>query len=95
MRCYGLCEYRYGNRMKWIQYLEKALKANKLDAEVIYNLIEIYLLEHRNQKAARLISYYTKNREKMHIVDKTITFYDEKIQLFEQFLKTQATVVHI
>ena len=93
MRCYGLCEYWYGNRSKGLQYLEKALKINQLDAEVVYNLIEVYLLEHKYVKAAKLIVFYQKNREKMHVVDKTLQFYDEKILLFEQFIKTHKELV--
>ncbi|MCS6983177.1 MAG: tetratricopeptide repeat protein [Candidatus Absconditabacterales bacterium] len=87
MRCFGLCEYRYGNRTKGLDYLEKSYKINNKDAEIIYNLLEVYLLEHNHNKANALILHYRKSRDSLVFVDKPVEFYDEKIGLFEQFLK--------
>ncbi len=86
VRCYWLCEYWYGNREKWVDFIEQAYEMNKLDAEVIYNLIELYLLEYRYTKAKKMILYFYKNREKLESFDKEMGFYDEKIWLFKNFV---------
>lgn len=89
IRCYGLCEYRYGNREKGLNFLKDAFYVNNIDAEVIYNLIELYILEHKYKKAKDMIKYFYKNRDKLQTIDKNIDFYDEKITLFEKFITTQ------
>lgn len=89
IRCYGLCEYWYGNREKWINLLKDSFSLNNKDAEVIYNLIEIYILEQKYKKAKSLISYFYKHRDKLQTVDKEIDYYDNKITLFEKFINTQ------
>ena len=45
IRCYGLSEYRYGNREKGREFLRKAFKLNCLDAEVLYNIIQLAILD--------------------------------------------------
>lgn len=86
IRCYGLTEYRYGNREKWVLFLEDAYKMHSLDAEVIYNLVEIYLLEHRFGGASRMIKYYYEHYEDLECFDKDMSYYDRKIQLFEKYI---------
>lgn len=87
VRCYGLCEYRYGNREKWIMFVEQAYDLNNLDAEVIYNLIELYLLEKRYKKAKTMIQYYFKKQKKIMTFDKSKEYYDNKINLFKEFIQ--------
>ena len=89
MRCYGLCEYWYGNREKWIDLLKDSFTLNNKDAEVIFNLVEIYMLEHKYTKAKNMIKYYYKNHKNLITIDKDIQHYDNKISLFEEFVKTQ------
>jgi len=89
IRCYGLCEYRYGNREKWINFLEDSFSLHSKDTEVIYNLIEIYILEHKYQRAQKMIKYYHKNYNSLITVDKDLSYYDSKITLFEEFVKLQ------
>ncbi len=89
MRCYGLCEYRYGNREKWLGLLKDSFSLNNKDAEVIYNLIELYILEHKYAKAKSMIDYYHRNHEKLQTIDKEISYYDKKVSLLERFVKTQ------
>lgn len=90
LRCYGLCEYWYGNREKGLQFLEEAWDLNNKDAEVIYNLIEIYLLEFDYGRAKRMIAYYQKNHDKLQTFDKEIGFYDQKVDLFDKFIQKNA-----
>lgn len=90
MRCYGLCEYRYWNREKWLWLLKDSFTLNNKDAEVIYNLIELYILERKYSKAKSMIEYYYRNHGKLQTIDKEITYYDKKITLLERFIKTQA-----
>jgi tetratricopeptide (TPR) repeat protein len=89
MRCYWLCEYWYGNREKWIDLLKDSFTLNNKDAEVIFNLVEIYMLEHKYTKAKNMIKYYYKNHKSLITIDKDIKHYDNKISLFEEFVKTQ------
>ena len=89
IRCYGLCEYRYGNREKGINLLKDSFTLNNKDAEVIFNLVEIYMLEHKYTKAKNMIKYYYKNHKNLITIDKDIQHYDNKISLFEEFVKTQ------
>lgn len=89
MRSYGLCEYWYGNREKWVDLLKDSFTLNNKDAEVIFNLIEIYILEHKYTKAKNMIKYYHKNHQDLITIDKDIEQYDNKINLFEEFIKTQ------
>jgi len=53
---------------------------------VIYNLIEVYLLEYRYTKAKKMIHRYKKNYDKLETFDKEISYYDEKIKLFDSFV---------
>jgi len=89
LRCYGLCEYRYGNREKGLNFLKDSFSLNNKDAEVIFNLIEIYILERNYTKAKNMISYYHKNHDQLILIDKTIENYDSKINLFEEFIRIQ------
>jgi Flp pilus assembly protein TadD len=89
IRCYGLCEYRYGNREKGMNYLRDAFALNSKDAEVVYNLIQLYMLEHNYTKAQEMILYFYKQHDTLKVVDKTLERYDKKIALFDKYLKTQ------
>jgi tetratricopeptide (TPR) repeat protein len=89
VRCYGLCEYRYGNREKGLNYLRDAFGMNNKDAEVVYNIIQLEMLEHNYTKAKEMISYFYTTHDELKVVDKTLDRYDKKIALFEKFLRTQ------
>lgn len=89
MRCYWLCEYWYGNREKWLDLLKESFTMQNKDAEVIYNLIEIYMLEQKYREAQKMIVYFYKHYEKLQTIDKGIDFYDHKIALFEKYITTQ------
>lgn len=89
VRCYGLCEYRYGNREKGINLIKDSFAINNKDAEVIYNLIQLYVLEHRYKNAKNMINYFYKHHDNLQTIDKDINYYDNKIWLFEKFIKTQ------
>lgn len=92
IRCYGLCEYWYGNREKGLNFIKDSFSLNNKDAEVVYNLIEIYILEQKYKKAKSMIQYFYKHRNNLQTVDKEIDFYDSKISLFDSFLKTTMTL---
>ncbi len=87
VRCYGLSEYWYGNREKWRDFLKKAFKQNSLDAEVVYNIIQLSILDEDYEESQEMISYYYDNHSWLKIVDKPIEWYDKKIALFEKYLK--------
>jgi len=89
MRCYGLCEYWYGNREKGLDLLKEAFTMHNKDAEVIYNLVEVYMLEQKYRDAKRMIWYFYKNYEKLETIDKWIEYYDHKIALFDKYILIQ------
>jgi hypothetical protein len=62
-----------------LYYLESAFDLHDLDAEVIYNLIELYLLEHRYKDANKMINYYRKHHKELETFDKDISYYDYKV----------------
>jgi hypothetical protein len=58
------------------------------DAEILYNLAELYLLEHDYEKARQIINHYKKmeKQNKLLFFDKKPEFYKEKMELFDKFL---------
>jgi len=89
LRCYGLCEYWYGNREKGLSFLKDAFAIDNKDAEVVYNLIQLYILEQEYKKAQEMIAYFNKNKSSLKFVDKEVDFYQSKISLFEKFIKAK------
>lgn len=89
IRCYGLCEYWYGNREKGMEYLKDAFEMNTRDAEVIYNIIQLEMLEHNYTEARKMITYFYDVHDELKVVDKPLDWYDKKVALFEKFLKNQ------
>lgn len=89
LRCYGLTEYWYGNREKGLWFVEDAFSINDKDAEIIYNLIELYLLEQQYSKARKMIKHYHTYHKDLQTIDKDIAYYDMKVLLFEKFVDTQ------
>jgi tetratricopeptide (TPR) repeat protein len=87
IRCYWLTEFWSGNRERWFEFLQQAFDINKYDAEIIYNIIELKLLNHEFKAAENKIKYYYNNYEKIQIFDREKSFYDDKIKLFESYLK--------
>lgn len=88
LRCYGLAEYWYGNREKWLYQLERARDLQQYDAEIIYNLIQTYLLEKNYRKAQDLIQFFYDHQEDLELYDKPLEFYKEKIDTFVQYIAT-------
>ena len=86
VRVYGLSEFWYGNHEKGIDMIKMAFQMNQYDAEVIYNLIQLYLMQHKHSLAGNMIKYYTKYKAKLQCYDKDIKYYNEKIKVFTEFL---------
>lgn len=89
LRCYGLCEYWYGNREKGMKYLKDAFALSNKDAEIIYNIIQLNILEQEYQSAQDMIAYFKKYEQSLKFVDKQLPFYKNKISLFEKFIKAK------
>ena len=87
VRCYGLSEYRYGNREKWRDFLKKAFKQNCLDAEVVYNIIQLSILDEDYTESVEMIEFFNQHHSELKVVDKTLDWYDKKVALFEKFLE--------
>lgn len=89
MRCYGLCEYWSWNRSDGIEYIRKALQANKLDAEIILNLIEVLILEKEWEDAQEYIAHFEKYKTKLQLFDRDLSYYEEKIQIFADYIESE------
>ena len=87
VRCYWLSEYRYGNREKWRDFVRKAFKQNSLDAEVIYNIVQLAILDDDYEESADMIEFFYVHHSELRVVDKPLEWYDKKIALFEKFIK--------
>lgn len=86
LRCFWLSEYWLWNRESWIEYVLKAHEMNNFDAEIIYNIIELFLLENDKKNAKKYIDFYYENHDKIQTFWNDINYYDQKISLFEKFL---------
>lgn len=89
IRVYGLCEFWYGNKEKGIDMLKMAFQMNQYDAEVIYNLAQLYLMQHKYTSAESMLKYYNKYHSKLQCYDREIQYYDEKIKLFSEFIEAK------
>ena len=87
VRCYGLSEYRYWNREKWRDFLRKAFKQDSLDAEVIYNIIQLSILDEDYAESWEMILFFYDHHSELKIVDKPIERYDKKIALLKKYLQ--------
>lgn len=86
LRCYWLSEYWSWNREKWISFIVQAFEVNSLDAEIIYNLVEINLLENKYEEAKVYIDHYYRYHDTLETFWNDLEFYDQKISLFEKYL---------
>ena len=87
MRCYGLSEYRYGNREKGREFLKKVFKQNSLDAELIYNIIQLAILDEDYSECVEMIDFFNRHHWELKVVDKPLAWYDKKVALFEKYLE--------
>lgn len=90
VRCYWLSEYWYWNREKWREFLKKAFRQDSLDAEVVYNIIQLAILDEDYWESWDMIKYFYSNHDKLKVVDKSLDWYDKKVALFEKFLGWKA-----
>ncbi|GHW03010.1 hypothetical protein AGMMS50249_7960 [candidate division SR1 bacterium] len=88
-RCYGLCEYRYGNREKGITHLQLAFQGNSKDVEVVYNLIQVFMLEKYYEKAETMIEYFFEHRDELETVEKELDWYEKKVKLFNKCIELE------
>lgn len=86
VRCYGLSEYRYWNREKWRELIRKAFKQNCLDAEILYNTVQLAILDEDYEESSEMIKFFYDHHSEIKVVDKPIEWYDKKMALFERYL---------
>ena len=89
IRCFGMSEYRYGNSEKWLDLVTQAWELNPRDAEIILDLVEIYLLEKKILKAKKMLNYYHKNINKIQTFDKSKEYYNHKMEIFSNYVQTR------
>lgn len=89
LRCYGLCEYWSGNREEGMILIKKAFDANKNDAEIILNLVELSILEEERTDTQEYIQHYHTNIKALQFFDRKQKYYDEKIAIFEEYVRNK------
>ncbi len=89
LRAYWLSLYRGGHRERWWQTLEKAHHLNPLDAEILYNMVQLCILENRCKKAQKLVDYYFANMHRIQTFDKDKSFYDKKFEMFKDYIQSK------
>lgn len=70
--------------------METIVEEHKFDSDFLYNLIQMYMLEKKYQKAQALVDYFDKNRsmyEKPH--EDTLAFFDRLRPCLSKMLQIQ------
>jgi hypothetical protein len=57
-----------------------------LDAEVLYNIIQLAILDEDYDESDEMIWFFHDHHSELKIVDKPLEWYDKKIALFEKFV---------
>lgn len=86
LRCYALTEQALGNRERAREYLEKAFEINSHDAEIIANLVEMYLSIDDFTRVGELIRHYDAHRDLLETFGKDPIVYDHKISIAKKRL---------
>jgi len=60
-----------------------------LDAEIIYNIVQLAILENKCKKAQEMVDYYFANSHQIQTFDKEKEFYDEKFKMFKEYIDTK------
>lgn len=89
LRAYGMSLYWGWHREKWWITLFKAYNLNPLDAEIIYNIVQLAILENKCKKAQEMVDYYFANSHQIQTFDKEKEFYDEKFKMFKEYIDTK------
>jgi tetratricopeptide (TPR) repeat protein len=95
LRCYGLCEYWSWNRDVWLHYLKKAFTAHSFDAEIILNLVELYVVEKQYKEAQKYITYFhsVAKDNRLQCFDRDVAYYTEKLSLFSSYIAGEVSSV--
>ena len=72
-------------------HLERAHDLHRYDAEIIYNMVELSLLEKKYRKASELINFFHENKDDLEIYDKKMSFYESKMKIFSAYITTYET----
>ena len=89
LRAYWLSLYWGGHKERGWQMLEKAYQLNPLDAEILYNIVQLSILENKCRKAKKMVAYYFENVDNIQTFDKDRDFYDEKFKMFKDYIQSK------
>ena len=92
IRCYALSEYWYGNREKGMSNLKTAFKMNNKDAELIFNIIQIDILEKIYDEANDMIQHFFAHKSELETIEKPLEWYEKKITLLNKALQKEKTM---
>ena len=72
-----------------MELITKAFETNKNDAEIILNLVELSILEEERKHAKMYIEHYHTNIKSLQFFDRKQKYYDEKMAIFEEYVRTK------
>lgn len=86
MRCLALSEYWSWEKEIWLSLLSRAFHENDRDAEIILNLVELYILEWKLTQARKYIEHFYYKRKEIMFFDKDELYYDTKLSIFDEYI---------
>lgn len=86
LRCIGLSQYRTNDKDHAFATLIQAHTIHEMDAEILLNLVELYILEKQHTHARRYIDYYFANLDEMVFLDRDQPYYDNKFAIFDEYI---------
>lgn len=93
MRCLALSEYRSGNKEQGLQLMHQAFEENSKDAEIILNLVELYIMQGQLTQARVFIEHYFNYSRDIMFFDKDQSYYDSKLAIFDEYISSHLSTV--
>jgi tetratricopeptide (TPR) repeat protein len=93
MRCLALSEYRSGNKEQGLLLMHAAFQENSNDAEIILNLVELYIMQGQLQQARSYIEHYFTHSGDIMFFDKDQSYYDAKLAIFEEYIASHDVLI--
>jgi len=78
-----------------LHYLKKAFTAHSFDAEIILNLVELYVVEKQYKEAQKYITYFhsVAKDNRLQCFDRDVAYYTEKLSLFSSYIAGEVSSV--
>jgi hypothetical protein len=75
--------------------MHEAFQENSHDAEIILNLVELYIMQGQLQQARLYIEHYFAKSGDIMFFDKDQSYYDAKLAIFEEYITSHDTMIPV